>query len=532
MDIPVYIALYQKNIDVLENKLKDISNPLSVNYGKWLKTDELNKIIYPVDTDVIQVTDWLESNNITNIHNYGDSIKFTTTKNIICSIFGLEHNTVKLTGYKIPLHLRHIIKFVEMSSNHIKRITKINITTNNSTDDRYFAREPLLDLYNVREINLNKNVSGGLIEYQSNDGFTNDDLNFQQIVNKQDINNLTKVVGNNLGYDAESELDVQLISQAADGIDLWYWQSPYWLFSFAVDFYNKDDVPDIISMSWGWSESSQCDIIDCNNITSQQYVERVNNEYLKIALRGITMTVSSGDAGAPGRTNEGCDATRPINPVFPGSSPYVVSIGATYVPIDDSITKYYTTPICNRNACITSHDEKSIRFDRVGWTAGGGFDIYHKETPWWQLNAVKQYLNSGVKLPNPNNFNRNGRAYPDVSAIGHSCPTFINGELQKIDGTSCSSPVVAGLLSIINDFMWTKYNIKLGYANPLLYYIHEHCDNCFKDITDGYNWCTEDMCCVNTTDYGFNATNGYDPVSGLGTLNIGNILDFLDNLFN
>ena len=30
-----YIALYQKNIDVLENKLLDISNPLSINYGKW-----------------------------------------------------------------------------------------------------------------------------------------------------------------------------------------------------------------------------------------------------------------------------------------------------------------------------------------------------------------------------------------------------------------------------------------------------------------------------------------------------------------
>ena len=52
-------------------------------------------------------------------------------------------------------------------------------------------------------------------------------------------------------------------------------------------------------MSWGWAEDRQCDIIDCQNITSQQYVNRVNNEYLKITLRGVTIVVD-GDAGAPG----------------------------------------------------------------------------------------------------------------------------------------------------------------------------------------------------------------------------------------
>ena len=79
--------------------------------------------------------------------------------------------------------------------------------------------------------------------------------------------------------------------------------------------------------------------------------------------------------------------------------------------------------------------------------------------------------------------------------------------------------------------MWTNYHIKIGYVNPLLYFIFEHCKECFRDVTDGYNWCTEGECCANTTDYGFNATVGYDPVSGLGTLNIGNILHFLDNYF-
>ena len=62
------------------------------------------------------------------------------------------------------------------------------------------------------------------------------------------------------------------------------------------------------------------------------------------------------------------------------------------------------------------------------------------------------------------------------------------------------------------------------------YLIFEYCPKCFKDITEGYNWCTEGGCCENTTDYGFVAGKGYDPVSGLGTLNVGNIINFLDDL--
>ena len=37
--------------------------------------------------------------------------------------------------------------------------------------------------------------------------------------------------------------------------------------------------------------------------------------------------------------------------------------------------------------------------DQVGWTAGGGFNIYTKKTPSWQKNEVENYLFSTDKLP-------------------------------------------------------------------------------------------------------------------------------------
>ena len=61
-------------------------------------------------------------------------------------------------------------------------------------------------------------------------------------------------------------------------------------------------------------------------MTSEQYVQRSNTEFLKIAARGVSIIVASGDAGSPGRTGEGCQ--NGINAVFPGSSPWVTSVGA------------------------------------------------------------------------------------------------------------------------------------------------------------------------------------------------------------
>ena len=527
---PVYIALPQHNIGVLQEYLQDISDPTSSNYGNWMTQQQINTLVHPPVDQQDQVVKWLDSFKVSSLKKNGDSVIFTANKNVIREMFNITSlDKESLTGYTVPDHLSHLISFVEMTSKPINRSSKINKKSlDDKADDRYFGREPLLRMYNVSDTNLQGNISGCLVEYQNNSGYTNSDVNCSQMANSQETNKVNVIVGDNFGTDDESELDVQLMSQAADGIRLWYWNTPYWLYSFAVDFYHQTDVPDVVSMSWGWAEDSQCSIIDCTNITSKQYVERVNNEYLKIALRGTTILAASGDAGAPGRTNEGCGASRPINPVFPGSSPYVLSIGATLVNVDQS-SRNYTSPLCQNDSCITSTREVSISYDRVGWTAGGGFDIYHNETPFWQRDAVDGYLSSGVKLPNSSNFNRNGRAYPDLSAIGHSCPTYINGIVEGVDGTSCSTPVVAGLIAIINNEMWKLHRIKIGFANPMFYYLHQHCPDCFQDVVEGYNWCTEQTCCQNKTDYGFQATKGYDPVTGLGTLNIGRILSFLQD---
>lgn len=538
-DIPVYIALKQHNLPILESHLSGISNPLSRNYGNYLSSAEIHSIIDPPVTEQKTVIEWLHTHSITSIINYGDAIKFYGQIERLYEMFNISEeriNKKSLLGYKIPDELKPIIEFVEMETKHVplkhnnRHIHKKNPVSNGDTDDRFFGREPLMNMYNVSSESISQSVIGVLAEFQSNEGFLPADVTIQQGSNNQANNAVSKIVGGNNGIDIESVLDVQMMSQAGDGMELWFWDTPYWLFAFSVDYFNSQNIGNIISMSWGWAEDRQCDIVDCTGeLTSKKYVERVNVEFLKLALRGVTIVVSSGDAGAPGRTNEGCGYDRPMNPAFPGSSPYITSVGATYVNYKNA-TKNATTPLCRDFGCIVSTDERSIGFEQAGWTAGGGFELYLNHTPWWQADAVHGYLDSGVTLPSKALYNNNGRAYPDLTAIGHNCPIYIQSEMQGIDGTSCSAPITGGLLGLVSNHLWNHHHIRLGFANPLLYYIHANCNECFQDITVGYNWCTEQQCCDNATNFGFTATAGYDPVSGLGSMNVGKILEFIDEM--
>jgi tripeptidyl-peptidase-1 len=530
-NIPVYIALKQSNTQSLVEYLEKVSNPLSKEYGKYLSRGEIDTLIAtPIDKRS-QVEYWLRDNNVTNLVLGSDYIKAYGDKQTIHSLFNRKLLSNLRTSYTIPSFLSDTIDFVEMDINRkpLEKKYKLNIGyLNNIVDDRFFGRESSIHLYNITYNQVRHNVVGSVVEYQNNAGFSNTDLNLQQQSNNQLLKNVTYINGTNDGLDGESELDVQLVSQIADGVDINYYNSPYWVYGFAVDLYQSQKIPDVISMSWGWAEDQQCDIIDCSTITSYDYVNRVNTEYIKLGLRGVSITVSSGDAGSPGRTAEDCELNRPMSAIFPGSSPYVLSVGASYLEKDNSSLPFQSE-LCKNQNCVTGTNESIISFDKVGWTSGSGFSNYTQSNPKWQATQLHRYLHSGVKLPPPQNYNHNGRAYPDVTAVGHSCPTFIGGSLNKLDGTSCSSPVITSILVLINDYLVSQNKSKLGFVNPFLYHLHKNCPECFNDIINGFTWCTEIECCDNPHYFGFEATKGYDLPSGLGSLNVGKIIEYLQN---
>merc|ERR1719258_639988 len=151
------------------------------------------------------------------------------------------------------------------------------------------------------------------------------------------------------------------------------------------------------------------------------------------------------------------------------------------------------------------------------WTTGGGFsNAPSAPRPWYQDAAVKQYLATApaADMPLPSMFNATNRAYPDVSAIGHNLMCVVRNFTQPVDGTSAATPIFAGLLSHLNAARMAKGMPAIGFSNPLLYQAHASHSSIFYDIASGNNRCGVFTCCP----YGFQAVEGYDATSGLGSV--------------
>jgi hypothetical protein len=73
---------------------------------------------------------------------------------------------------------------------------------------------------------------------------------------------------------------------------------------------------------------------------------------------------------------------------------------------------------------------------------------------------------------------------------------------------------MAGMVSLVNAARRSRGNSTLGFLNPALYALHKQFTN---DVTSGDNRCVAAgaPCC----DVGFTASEGWDPVTGLGSIN-------------
>lgn len=145
-------------------------------------------------------------------------------------------------------------------------------------------------------------------------------------------------------------------------------------------------------------------------------------------------------------------------------------------------------------------------------TSGGGFSEYHYR-PKWQNNAVERYFVQAQKdgnTPKPG-FNRTGRGYPDISLAGLRYKVVLashqNG-VYGMSGTSGPCSVAAAFISNINAARWAIGKGSIGFINPTFYV-----DNApfVNDITSGDN--------KGNCEEGFYTAAGWDPVTGLGSIN-------------
>lgn len=263
----------------------------------------------------------------------------------------------------------------------------------------------------------------------------------------------------------------------------------------------------VISISYGGAESD----------LPISYQRRQCNEIMKLGLQGVSVLASSGDSGVEGRYGDPTPSNclGPDNnvfaPQFPVTCPYITAVGATYLPPGANVSQ-------DQEVAVT-------RFP-----SGGGFsNIYGR--PSYQQQAVEHYFQisdpgypfyAGIDNSsfghNGGIYNRIGRAYPDVAAIGDNVVVVWQNQAWLIGGTSASSPTFAAILTRINEERLSRGMSTVGFVNPILYAHPE----VFHDITVGSN----PGCGTN----GFSCAKGWDPVTGLGTPDYPKLLElFLSN---
>merc|ERR1712216_143767 len=127
------------------------------------------------------------------------------------------------------------------------------------------------------------------------------------------------------------------------------------------------------------------------------------------------------------------------------------------------------------------------------------------------MGAVAGYLKNAPMLPPKGAFPPGGRATPDVSALAEGFMVFSGETASPVDGTSASTPAFAAMVSLINDARLKAGKKQLGFLNPFIY---QNAD-CFTDIVKGDNRRGKGL--TQIVPWGYNATKGWDPVTGVGT---------------
>jgi len=119
------------------------------------------------------------------------------------------------------------------------------------------------------------------------------------------------------------------------------------------------------------------------------------------------------------------------------------------------------------------------------------------------------------------------RGYFSLEAVDPLLLTSTSSH-SPVSGTSASSPAAAGLFNLINDLLLNSRKPTLGFLNPLLYQMAEEHPIAFNDITSGDNKNDGLLFCK----YGFEATPGWDPASGLGSPNFPEIVRYVKRINN
>jgi subtilase family serine protease len=565
--------------------LGDQQNPASPDYHHWLTPAQIGKHFGVSAHDIHAVTVWLESQNLhlDSISNSRQRITFSGPASAVASAFATEMHYFTVNGEKrisinaepqIPSALAGVIRSmsglytVKLYSQHKSEIVQRrsrNVASNfggvqpegsgylcSGVPCNVVFPADFAMIYDVNGVTGGINGTGQTIAIIGRSPVcTTDIMNFASaaaitanipnvIVPPLGITPLPAMCNGTASKDqGEATLDVTRSGSVAQGATLDLVVSAdtatvdgiQVAAAYVVDT-PPTPAPKIMSISFG----------TCENLGSIMEVQYWDGLFKQAAAQGISVFVSSGDSGAAG-----CDiafttppASQTLNPNALCSSSYTTCVGGTEFADFANPKQYW-------NQANGTGFESALSYIPEGaWNeplnaqgnvqvagTGGGFSQFIA-TPSWQVGT-------GVPMA------RAGRYTPDVAfsasihdgyfaCLGANNKCTGDGPFVLFGGTSAAAPDMAGIAALLNQ----QEASAQGLLNPHLYALAATPANgVFNDvtvatsgITTGCVLTTPSMCNNSTAGMagltgglsGYLVTPGYDEATGLGSINVANLL--------
>ena len=349
-------------------------------------------------------------------------------------------------------------------------INYVPTTTNNG--DYTYLPQNIWNAYNLTNYSTSYGGSGETVAivdaygspYLSYDLSVFDSTNNLLPANVSIYEPLGPITQNNFNWSIETSTDVEWVHAMAQKAHILLVLVPTPSSQFlqeAINLTIEHGMANVISLSWGLSE----------NQMSPGLLAEYSDSFEMAALDHITVVAASGDHGAYNGGNS-------LQVNFPASSPYVTGVGGTTLHATDG---------------VFSQTAWGGGSGKTSFGSGGGFSSVFSAPPW----------------QDPYGYNNTMRGVPDVSldANTQTGVVVVDGNYEyTVGGTSIAAPMWAGMIAILDQM--TGHS--LGFINPLLYQISR---------TKYYGKALESV--SNGTNGYYHANYGWNPVTGLGTPNLG-----------
>jgi len=512
------IGLHPRNQQELDNLLRNLYDPSSSLYHRFLTPQEFTDEFGPTVDQQQQVVSYLRSQGltVTSISPNGLLIDANASVAQAQSAFQVVINNYRLgsrtffanaSAPTIPSTLSSLIASIGGLDNSVKlhplshRInpksgkpglgTRLSHAQPNAQSG--YKPADLVGAYNAAPLQqagvLGNNQTVAVFEL---DGYQSSDVTqYLQTYNLGTPNISNVLVDGTTGSAGagaiEVELDIEVVAAMAPKANQIVYEGPNTT-QGVNDTYNKivtDNKAQITTISWG----------ECETASGAAELQTLDTIFKQGAAQGIAMYAASGDSGA-----YDCNDTS-LAVDSPAGDPYITAVGGTNLQLSGSA---YGSESVWSNPTDTQRSPQ-------GAGGGGGLSSTFAQ-PSWQTGP-------GVK----NQYSNGKREVPDVSAdadpaTGYSvyCTVSASGCPSSgwivVGGTSAAAPLWAGSTATINEYLQKQGKSRMGFANPVLYGLFNGQEPFppFHDVTSGNNLF-------------YPSTTGYDMASGIGSPDIYNI---------